>query len=435
MSNVFQLPNVATIRTPIGHLIRTGETAYKKLENLHAEGRLPAKALILDASKARFQKQLIQSAKAEGAELVLDTKVAELCELGRYQGSASDAPWAVPDRPLERADFEPGSNLDLYGQIARCAVKLGMTAVLTPTHFLRNGADDAWLDSDIESVTRLRTALDRAGGGQIAIDYSLVIPHTRFQDDHHRNRLLQRLRGLPFDNLVVRLSGFGATAPPLSIKHTFLAMGDLRALNVPIVLDHLGGLVGLSAVAFGFASGLANGVGERDSFDARSWHVPPKKRDPDARFGRATRIPIPGYDRSFSPKDLQLIANTAGGRRLVSCPDRKCCAHGLASMIDEPRAHIVSEKLRVINELFEVPDTRRVNHFLQVNMRDVERKAGDLAGLNTGDDKLNSTLVKARKRIDSMARMYETLSESNRTFPPPMIRRTIVTSLSGRGAS
>lgn len=434
MSNVVQLPSAATLRTPIGHVIRTGETAYKQLENLHAEGRLPAKSLILDASKARFQKQLIQSAKADGADLILDTKVAELSELGRYQGAASDAAWAI-DRPLAAADFESGSNFDLYGKIARCAVELGMTAILAPTHFLRDGADDSWLETDINSVGRMRAALDREGGRRIAIDYSLLIPHTLFQDGNHRGQLLKKLRGLPFDNFVVRLSGFGATAAPLSIKRTFLALGDLRALNVPIVLDHVSGLVGLSAIAFGFASGLAHGIGERDSFDARSWHIEPKERDPGASFGRAVYVPIPGFDRSFSPKDLKAIANAAGGRRLVSCSDRNCCPHGLASMIDDPRSHIASEKFRLMNELFEVPDTRRVSHFLQVDMRNAERKAGDLAQLNTGDDKLNATLMKARKRIDSMARMYETLEGSNRSLPPQMIRRASAKSMKGQGVS
>jgi hypothetical protein len=435
MSNVIQLPSAATLRTPIGHVIRTGEIAYKQLENLHAEGRLPAKSLIIDASKIRFQKQLIESVKAEGAEVILDTKVAELSEVGRYQGAAKDTPWAITDRPLAETDFEVGSNFDLYGRIARCAVETGMTAVLAASHFLRDGTDDAWIDSDLSGIARLRSALDREGGRDVAIDYALIIPHTRFQDGNHRARLIQRLRGLPFDNLVVRLSGFGATAAPLAIKHTFLALGDLRALGVPIVLDHLGGLVGLSAVAFGFASGLAHGIGERDSFDARSWHLQPKKRDPDAGFGRAIYVPIPGLDRSFSPKDLKLIAGATGGRRLISCPDRSCCAHGVNSMIDEPRAHIASEKFRAIHELFEVPDARRVSHFLQVCMREAERKAGDLARLNTGNEKLNSALLKARKRIDSMTRMYETLAESNRTAPPPTIRRAVIRAVTGRGAS
>ena len=54
MAKVIQLPPTGAVRTLIGHAIRTGEASYKRLENLHAEGRLPARAVIVDASKARF---------------------------------------------------------------------------------------------------------------------------------------------------------------------------------------------------------------------------------------------------------------------------------------------------------------------------------------------------------------------------------------------
>lgn len=431
-SNVVQMPSMTALRTPIGHIIRTGETSYKRLENLHAEGKFPAKAVIFDASKARFQKEFIQALKADGADVILDTKVAELSEVGRYRGTAADTPWALNDRPLEADDFARGSNFHLYGQVARSAVELGVTVVMAPTHFLRNGALDPWLAIDVGGVERLRAALDREGGHDIAIDYPLIIPHTRLQNMQDRIRLLQALRGLPFDNLLVRLSGFGANAGPLSVKRTFLAIGELQSLDRPVILDHVGGLVGLSAIAFGFASGIAHGIGERDSFDARNWHQAPKKRDPDGSFGRGVYIPVPGLDRSFLAKDLQSIASTPKGRRLISCDDRRCCPHGLASMIEHPRAHIAKQKFRSIDDLFSVPDTRRASHFMSVDMRNAERKAGDLARLNTGNNKLDAALARGRKRIDSMARMYETLSESNRPAPSPIKRRNIPNTASGR---
>jgi hypothetical protein len=303
---------------------------------------------------------------------------------------------------------------------------------MAPTHFLRNGARDPWLAVDVEGVERLRLALDREGRRDIAIDYPLIMPHTRLQDMQDRIELLRAIRGLPVDNLLVRLSGFGANAAPLSVKRTFLALGDLQSLGRPVILDHVGGLVGLSAIAFGFASGIAHGIGERDSFDARDWHQVPKKRDPDASFGRGVYIPVPGLDRSFLAKDLKSIASSPKGRRLISCDDRECCPHGLTSMIDHPRAHIAKQKFHAIDGLFVVPDTRRASHFLNVDIRNAERKAGDLARLNTGNTKLDAALVRGRKRIDSMARMYETLAESNRSTPPPMVRRNNPNTVAGR---
>ena len=117
-----------------------------------------------------------------------------------------------------------------------------------------------------------------------------------------------------------------------------------------------------------------------------------------APFGRSTYIPLPGFDKSFRKADLQAIAAAAGGRRLVSCQDPTCCAHGLKSMLDNPRAHIAHQKRRAVGALYQVPDSRRIGHFLDVEMREAERKAGDLVRLNLEDDKLRTTLIAGKKR-------------------------------------
>lgn len=433
-ATILELPHQTALRTSVGHIIRTGEGFYRQLEHLYAEGRLPAGTVIVDASKARYQREFIRSLRESASDIILDTKVAELSEIGKFRGAAKGAPWALTeeDRPLVPADFEVGSNADLYGKIARHAVELGVTAVMAPTHFLCAGADDPWLTVDRAAVPRLRMALDREGGSAIAIDYPLIVPHIRLLDAAHRLQLLDAFQGLPIDNLMVRLSGFGADAGPLTTKRTLIALEDLHRLGYPVVLDHVGGLVGLSALAYGVVSGIAHGIGEHDRFDAREWHKPPKERDPEAPFGRAIYIPLPGFDKSFRKADLQAIAAASGGRRLVACQDRQCCAHGLNSMLDNPRAHIAQQKRRAIAALQQVPDARRVGHFLDGEMRGAERKAGDLARLNTGDDKLNKALAEGRKRIDSMARMYETLAERERPVLRPMRMRNAHGGASGQ---
>ena len=288
MAEIVTLSQTGALRTPLGHAIRTGEASYQKLEHLHAEGRLPARAAIIDASKARFQGEFIRSLRESGADVTLDPKVAELSEIGKFRGLAKGAPWAVEDsrRPLEPDDFELGSDSDLFGKIARLTVELGMTSVMSPTHYLRPGVDNVWLPIDCRSVALLRDALDREGGRHVAIDYPLILPHTRLLDEQYLPRILSALRGLPVDNLVLRLSGFGADSGPLTVKRTLTAIQELHDLEYPILLDYVGGLVGLGALAFGIVSGIAHGIGERDRFDARSWHKPPKQPSTKRPFGR-----------------------------------------------------------------------------------------------------------------------------------------------------
>lgn len=428
-AKIIQLRRGDGLRTPLGHVIRTGESAYRQLEHLYADGRLPTQTVIVDASKALFQQDFILALLDDRADVILDTKVAELSEIGKFGGVAGGAPWREvdEDRPLKAADFEPGANVELFGKIAGLAVALGVTTVMAPTHFLRQGADDRWLITDVRSVLALRAALDREGGKHVAIDYPLIVPHTRIHEESHRRRIMDALRDLPIDNLFLRLSGFGADAKPLAVKRTLLAIRELHPLDYPILLDHVGGLVGLSALAFGIVSGIAHGVGERERFDARSWHKPQKEREPNTVFRRAIYIPLPGLDRSFRKVHLEALARAPRGRRLVVCDDRLCCPHGLSSMLDNPRAHIARQKFRAVNDLFKVPDTRRIWHFVEVEMRNIERKARDLARLKTGNEKLNIALVRGKDRIVSLMRIYETLAELERPYPPALIRRQLPT--------
>lgn len=424
-AKVIELPTARPERTRIGHAIRTGESAYRQLGNLHAEGRLNASTMIIDASKAMFQKEFIVAVQESGGEVILDTKCAELSEIGRCNGYAKGAPWAKVDeqRPLVQSDYRPGANIDLYNSIARFAVELNVDAVFAPTHFIREGAKDDWWPIDCTTITLLRHALDSADGKHIGIDYPLIVKHTILNNEVYRRQLVAGLAELPFDNLFVRLSGFGSGAGPLTMKNTFAALNDLHMLGKPIVLDHVGGLVGIGALAFGRVSGIAHGIGERERFDASDWNKKPKQRDPSAPIGRATYIPVPGFDRGFLSRDIELIASTPKGRRLVSCGDRICCPHGFSSMQSNLRAHIASQKLKAVDDLAAVPDRHRIKHFIDSDMRNAERKARDLAQLSTGDEKLDKKLADGRKRIDSLARTFENLAEQPRGDAlPPIIR-------------
>lgn len=422
MAEIIQLPLRRALRTPIGHAIRTGDTSYQRLEHLHAEGRLPARAVIVDASKAKFQREFMRALRENGSDVTLDTKVAELSEIGKFKGSAKGTPWAAEDenRPLRPEDFEAGANLDIFGKIARSAVELDVTSVMSPTHFLRPGVDSTRFPIDCRSVSLLRTALDREGGRHIVIDYPLILPHTCLFDVEQRTRIVSELYDLPIDNLVLRLSGFGADAGPFTVKKILRAIQKLHDLGYPILLDYVGGLVGLSALAFGVVSGIANGIGERDRFDARRWQMQPEKPSSNGPFGRTVYFPLPDFDKSFRKEDLEAIANTPRGQRLVACEDRDCCPQGLTSMLNNHRSHIARQKIRAVDDLFNVPDSRRIDHFMSVEMRNAERKARDLVRLKVGDDRLKQILSKGRKRIESMTRMFETLSERDRPFPPAL---------------
>ena len=157
-ADIIELPTARPKRTQVGHAIHSGESANKQLENLHAEGRLPVSTLIVDASKAKFQKEFITDVKESGGDVILDTRCAELSEVGRCNGHAKRVPWVQVGEqlPLVPLDYRPGANINLYNSIARSAVEWNADAVLTPTHFIRKGTEDNWWPIDCTTITPLR---------------------------------------------------------------------------------------------------------------------------------------------------------------------------------------------------------------------------------------------------------------------------------------
>ena len=243
-----------------------------------------------------------------------------------------------------------------------------MTSVMSPTHCLRPGVDNIWLPIDCRSVALLRDALDREGGRHVAIDYPLILTaHTvvrraipppapvglaRSSDRH----LVLRLSGFGADS---RLSGFGADSGPLTVKKTLTSIQELHGLGYPILLDYVGGLVGLGALAFGIVSGIAHGIGERDRFDARSWHKPPKRPTKERRFGRTVYFRYRDWTSRSASRILRPSPARPGGADWSPAAIAIVCPRGLTSMLSNHRSHIARQKIDAIDSLFAVPDARR----------------------------------------------------------------------------
>ncbi len=196
---------------PVAHFLRLG-TLHRQIETLLGSGRMPLDRVVVEASAFSRQRDVIALMAKSGRELILDTNVAELSAIGRYSGAARAAPWANTDGVLRPEHFRRGSNHDVIGMIARFAVSNGFCAVHAPTHFL-DGSTNSWFASDRAACVALRSALDTEGGRQVAIDYPIMIKNASLRDSAQRRAFIAGLADLPFDNLWLRISGFGADAP------------------------------------------------------------------------------------------------------------------------------------------------------------------------------------------------------------------------------
>ena len=88
MAEILRFPRVAASAPPLAQLVRIG-VAHLKLGDLLAEGRLPARRAVFEASRVRHQKMLPDSVRLSGAETVFDPQTAELAARAIRRASAN----------------------------------------------------------------------------------------------------------------------------------------------------------------------------------------------------------------------------------------------------------------------------------------------------------------------------------------------------------
>ncbi|WP_443750428.1 hypothetical protein [Asticcacaulis solisilvae] len=395
---------------PIAQFLRVGHSAHRSLEHLLLTGNLPYSNFVIDAGVYSKQLEFISMLKKVGREVILDTNIAELSAVGKYQGAAKGAPWANGERILTESDLRPGANDHIIGEIAKFAVENGVDRVLAPAHFLV-GATDAWFNIDIAACSRLRSALDIEGGKSIAIDYPLIISNKILNDESQRRVIISALQSVPLNSLWVRVSGFGSDATPVGIRKYISAVQNFHALKMPVVADFLGGMSGLAALSFGAVCGIAHGVAEKERFDATAWSKPPTPKDPEKKQGgiNSYHMLLPGIDRLLKAEQAKALVDCPSGRRLLSCNNRSCCPRGFEDTLSDPKRHYLRQRAFQCEAISDVPELKRAEHFLNDNLANADRVARNLTKLKPTDPVLSGLLEKNAKRLDGMRFVLEDL--------------------------
>jgi len=427
--------NVVYLHGPpaIGHFLRVGASGHRQLELLHGAGRLGIDRVVIEASMVARQKDLIAALSESGVELILDTNIAELSSIGRFEGAVKAAPWSNPNAVLSPDDLSPTANRDVISQIARFAIEHRFQAVLAPTHFVQNSTDPL-LSVDLRATEALRRALDRHGGQAIGIDYNLTIPNAALRDPVQRRAFIAGLANIPYDNLWLRVSGFGADATATGLRRYIATIFDFHSLGHPVVADGVGGLAGLATVAFGAAGGMCHGVAEKERFDASSWTKPPTN---GGGGGREKRVLVEGLDRLLSVKQMDLLMAAPGARRHFSCNDPSCCPRGLDDTRKNPKGHYLKQRQQQVEALSRVPELRRAQHFLEQQLAPVRQSAQKAAALELADEGLKRMLSANQERLERTENLLvvlrSALPQDARSAPP--VRRVGAAGTSSRGRS
>lgn len=402
---------------PVGHFVRIGHTGHRILGDLHAADRFPVERAVVDPAYVADQSELLDLLHRSGVELVLDTKSAELATRGGHCGTARSLPWANPTRPHETADFASAGISECTSRIAEFAVAEGMRSVLAPTRALTR-PDDPWLPIDIRSCESLRVALDECGGADISIDYPLTLTYELFRNTDALASIGRQVEQLPFDNLWIRVGGFAYSQSALGIRRFIEAARDLHSISKPIVADYIGGIAGLSFLAFGAVGGLSHGVASREGLDISAWTKPREQKG----GGSAKRVYFPSLDIYLSPTEAELLFRGQGAKSLLGCNDPSCCPGGLSDMIKAPEAHFLRQRAKQIARISQVPEARRAHDFLREVVGPAEKTGAIATQLNIEDEDLAKKIAKDARRLRNvhltLLKVHETSGNRTRALSP-----------------
>lgn len=383
--NVTQFPNfpraVRSTPEPLALYLRPGRNDHREILNLIAAGDAVYFGAVFDPCQLARHVELRDQVLSHRLDAILDPKTQQSALPGGHTTTVGALPWGITDRAHQISDFQDTAGRRLIAVLGDFVLEQGFTQVIAPTHVLA-GADDPWLAVDAESTRRLRNHLDRGSGASVPIIYSLAIPYAVFRDRKQRRSLIATLKTVPAAALWLKVDGFGATSTPTAARTYIQSAAEFHELGIPVVADHVGGVIGLAIMAFG-AGGIAHGVTLGERFDASSW----RKSRTEKSFGPHRRIYIPAIDAMLKRKEAEALIN--GSRRargMSGCSDTRCCPRGVKDMLENPARHFLYQRIKEIGGLSQVLEQLRSQRFLDIHLRPATDKALAAATVNWEDD-------------------------------------------------
>ena len=367
-------PRIRLVRPapdPLGLYLRVGHNGQKEMQSFIASGDAALSGIVFDARKVTKHKELLSQVLERRIDAVLDPLTQAMGTIGGYADSMGTLPWCAK-RAHAPEDFATEFARHKFAdEIAQFAIAHGFTQILAPTHLI-SGPDDPWLDIDIATANALRTALQRREAANIQVNYSLAISYAAFRAAAKRHAVLSRLREVKMDSLWLHVDGCGSDSSPAAVRRYGDAAIEFHQLGVPIVADHMGGLVGLSLLAFGAVGGLSHGVTLGERFNCGHWHKVPEGKP----FAPKVRIYIPPLDLMLSRVEAEKLFETGGkARTAFGCRNTACCGRGIPDMLQAPARHFLYQRTREVAGLSQIPESLRPQQFLEEHLRPASDRA------------------------------------------------------------
>jgi hypothetical protein len=407
----------------VGLYVRAGRNDHKALLNLLSAGDLRCFGVVIDAVHVGRHRELREQVVEHRLDAILDPQTQAAATIGGYTEALGKLPWAL-DRPHRVSDFAGPAGRERMTHLGDFAVKHRFTQILAPTHLLQDG-DDPWLARDIEATEWLRAHLDRNGATGIQLIYSLAVSYSAFRNRAQRRLLVEALRGVPAAAIWLKLDGFGSSSTPTAARTYIDAAADFHELGIPVIGDHVGGLVGLGLLAFGAVSGIAHGVTLHERFDTSHWR---KERQPGHGWSMPPRVYIRELDLMLKRDQARLLLeSTARARSLFGCRDSHCCPRNVKDMLENPARHFLYRRIEDVAELGRTPESLRAQAFLERHLRPTTDHALAAANINWPEEAMAKKTRDQRKRLDALRVAFSHQWEATppRSFASVPLRRVV----------
>jgi hypothetical protein len=397
-SRVTRLPSlIRSAPDPLGLYIHAGRNDHGELLSLLAQGDARCFGFIIEATALKRHRELRERALAAKVDAILDPRTQPAATLGGHSSEIAALPWGR-ERPHVSGDFQGAAGRRIIASIGDCVLEHGFTEVIAPTHVLSSSADE-WFAIDVESTRLLRAHLNAHGGEHVQILYSLAVPYAVFRDPLERRALVRELRNAHADALWLRIDGLGAAATPNGIRSYIEGAREFAALSIPIVADGMGGIAGLSVLAFGAAGGLAHGVTFGERVSNASW----RRVRSGKGFGPVRRVYLPELDLMLDPDDAEtFLRSSSRAQALFACRDTACCRRGLRDMLEDPARHFLIQRMKQVGSLGRVPTSLRAEQFLETHVRPATDLVLQATNLKIKDEAMAAKLRKHRKHMDAI---------------------------------
>lgn len=391
MPNIVHLPRPANLR-PVGNTfgfyVRVGRNDHLELLDLLAGGEQGVFGFVIDAHNVDRHRELMTEARKRNLDLVLDPKTQQMGLPGSHSDSLGSLPWALK-RHHVTSDFTDAEGRKRAHQIFEFAAANGFTQLLGPTHLL-NGPNDPWLRNDIRMMQTLADLIS-AAGSSIELIYPLAIPIDVFRKTAERRALISAIDDAPSNGIWLKVENFGDDSTGEKTAAYIEACKDFHSRGIPLIADHVGGLPGLGALAFGAVGGIAHGVTVNQNFRASSWRRPRSK----GGGGSTWRVYIPQLDILMKPEAAEhFLSSSTRVKARCGCRDTHCCPHGIRDMIARPARHALYQRAREIETLSNMPQSVRVAHYVDDRVRLVSDNLAEIASLTGLGKKLRESFIK-----------------------------------------